>query len=67
MHFCFKYDCKPTAKQISNQYLTCSSLYEECRLCAHRTLFEQLHHPSMSRCSYRLLVHLQDQVSFDQP
>lgn len=48
--------------------LTCShSLYEESCLCSHRTLFEELHHASMSSCRHWLLVHLQDQVSLNQP
>lgn len=45
--------------------LTCScSLDEKGGLGPHRTLFEHLHHPSVTGRSHRLLVHLQDQVAF---
>ena len=48
--------------------LTCAcSLYEQCGLGPHRTLFEQLHHASVSRSGHCLLVDLQDQVSLYQP
>lgn len=57
--------CSRTHRKLrSSGALTCSCPLDEKRgLRTHRTLFEHLHHPSMTGCSHRLLVHLQDQVS----
>lgn len=52
-------------KLRSGGALTCSCPLDEQRgLSPHGTLFEHLHHSSMTGRSHRLLVHLQDQVSF---